>query len=96
MKRDPHTDAAVYAEMEAVIKKHMQAAMMECATLAQDLTVADPMQVVANLNTEFAWYHLSDRFSDAVDMFRGDLCDLGLSYYEAYNRPRHMHSLAAE
>jgi hypothetical protein len=96
MKRDPHNDAACYAEMEAVIKKHMQAAMMECATIAQDLTVADPMQVVANLNTEFGWYHLSDRMSDAVDTFRSDLCDLGLDFATAYNKPRKQHLQAAE
>jgi hypothetical protein len=96
MKRDPHTDAAVYAEMEAVIKKHVQAAMMECATIAQDLTVADPMQAVANLNSAFTWYHLGDNFSDAVDMFRSDLCDLGVDFATAYNKPRKRTLQAAE
>jgi hypothetical protein len=74
-------DFFVLADMKAALRRHLNAALIECAHHARDLSTLDADDVMKNLRAQFdpedAGAAIQDRFTDAFHGALSPLKDAG-------------------
>ena len=67
--RSAPVDDLILADMKSCLRRHLSAALIECAALARDLDLVDPDVIVAGIRSQFdpedSIASIQDCFSDA-------------------------------
>jgi len=82
LKATGRGDWAALDAMRDALRRHLTAALVECATISRDLTVVDADQLMTDLRMAFdphvANANIQDAFSDAFGNAYSTLMDAGL------------------
>lgn len=75
------TDFFVLEDMKAALARHLNAALLECSAIANDLSVVDADQIMTDLRAEFDPYNetapIQDCFTDGFYAHECNVIDVG-------------------